>query len=65
MVFGVKVLAGIGYGYIFLHYFGGDDTWFFHDQGLHEKDLLLNHTAQFFSDLNPALPFQRNATILA
>lgn len=65
MVFGVKVLAGVGYGYIFLHFFGGDDTWFFHQQGLYEKNLLLNHPAQFLSDFNPALPFQRHATIVA
>jgi hypothetical protein len=65
MVFGVKVLAGIGYGYIFLHYFGGDDTWFFHQQGINEKHLLIHQTSQFFSALNPYLPFERNATFSA
>lgn len=65
MVFGVKVLAGAAYGYIFLHFFGGDDTWFFHHEGLYEKNLLLEHSAQFLSDFNPVLPFQRNATFIA
>lgn len=62
LVFGVKVLAGVSYGYIFGHYFGGDDTWFFHHQGLDEKVRLLQDPALFFSDFNPILPFQRNAT---
>jgi hypothetical protein len=64
-VFGVKVLAGIGYGYIFLHFFGGDDTWFFHQQGINEKQLLLHQTSKFFSELNPYLPFERNTTFSA
>lgn len=65
LVFGVKVLAGVSYGYIFGHYFGGDDTWFFHHQGLEEKIRLLQQPALFFSDFNPLLPFQRNATFSA
>ncbi|WP_127126026.1 hypothetical protein [Pseudoflavitalea rhizosphaerae] len=65
MVFGVKVLAAVGYGYIFLHYFGGDDTWLFHQQGIQEKNLLFNHTAQFFADFNPLLPFERHDTFSA
>lgn len=65
LVFGVKVLAGVSYGYIFSHYFGGDDTWFFHHQGLDEKIRLLQDPALFFSDFNPLLPFQRNATFSA
>lgn len=65
MAFGVKVLAGMAYGYIFLHYFGGDDTWYFHQQGLYEKNLLLTNPRSFFSDFNPALPFLRNDTFSA
>ncbi|MGN6419117.1 MAG: hypothetical protein ACTHMC_16585 [Pseudobacter sp.] len=65
LVFGVKVVAGVSYGYIFGHYFGGDDTWFFHHQGLEEKIRLLQQPALFFSDFNPLLPFQRNATFSA
>ncbi|QEC45691.1 hypothetical protein [Pseudobacter ginsenosidimutans] len=65
MVFGVKVLAAAGYGYIFLHYFGGDDTWLFHQQGIEEKNLLFQQTAQFFADFNPFLPFERHATFSA
>ena len=65
LAFGVKVLAGAAYGYIFYHFFGGDDTWLYHRQGLHEKDLLLLHPGEYFSELNPLIPFHRNATFSA
>lgn len=48
--FAVKVLMGLLYGYIFLNYYNGDDTWKFFRQSLVETDLLLNDTRVFFTN---------------
>lgn len=52
--FGFKVLMACAYGYIFLHYYGGDDTWELHKVSLHEWRLLFDDPGQFFWDLTPA-----------
>lgn len=54
IVFLLKVMAGIFYGWIGVYY--GDmakmvDTWAFHYNSLPEAKLLLNHPTQFFSSL--------------
>jgi hypothetical protein len=46
--FAVKVLMGFLYGYIFLHYYNGDDTWKFFRTSLAETQLLLNDPGTFF-----------------
>jgi hypothetical protein len=46
--FAVKILMGLIYGYIFLHYYNGDDTWKFFRASLAETELLINDTKQFF-----------------
>lgn len=51
--FGFKALMACLYGYIFLQFYGGDDTWVFHRQGLIEYRKLLHNTGQFFKDLTP------------
>jgi hypothetical protein len=53
VAFGFKALMACLYGYIFLTYYGGDDTWVFHRQGLLEYYKMLNDTGQFFKDLLP------------
>ena len=58
--FGLKILSGILYGYIFLVLYKGDDTWYFHNGSLEEKEKLLNHPFQFFADFNPIPAFERN-----
>ncbi len=57
LAFGFRVLLGCGYGYIFLHYFGGDDTWMFQQESLAEYQKLVHQPAQFFRDLLPVSAF--------
>lgn len=52
---GVKILMGLVYGYLFLHFYNGDDTWKIHRQSLKETELLLSQPGQFF--LNEYTPF--------
>lgn len=53
LLFGIKVLAGIAYGYIFKEYYQGDDTWAIHEQGLEEYHKLLQHPLQYLGELGP------------
>jgi hypothetical protein len=46
--FAVKVLLGLIYGYVYLHYYTGDDTWKLFRASLAETDLLRNNPALFF-----------------
>src|SRR5687767_10118135 len=53
--FAVKLLLGFIYGYIFLHYYDGDDTWKLFRSSLIETQLLLNDPKQFFiNEFTPA-----------
>ena len=47
---GLKVLMGLVYGYIFLHFYHGDDTWRIHQESLNETKILLNNPALFFTE---------------
>lgn len=58
--FGFKVIMACAYGYVFLHYYGGDDTWKFHTASLHEYQLLVNDPGTFFWELSPVTAW-RNA----
>lgn len=48
----IKLLTGIAYGYIYLHYYGGDDTWVLNREGLIEQQILLQQPELFLEDLN-------------
>lgn len=63
VAFGLKVLLGVAYGYIFYTYYKGDDTWYFNSLVEDEYQKLVNNTGQFFSDFNPVPAFSRNPTI--
>ena len=52
-----KVALACCYGYIFLHSYGGDDTWNFFLDSLPETDKLFHHPAIFFHDFLPAAAF--------
>ena len=54
IAFGCKVLAGCLYGYVFLHYYDGDDTWLLHHNAIKEKQMLLENPSFFFSEFTPA-----------
>jgi hypothetical protein len=51
--FAFKVICGCLYGYIFLHYYGGSDTWILHANSIKEKQMLLNDPVQFFWEFTP------------
>lgn len=65
LAFGAKVIFGCIYGYIFLRFYGGDDTWLLNQNASAEYERMVNQTRLFFDDLNPLLPFQRNEGFLA
>lgn len=53
--FAVKVLLGLMYGYIFLHFYHGDDTWKLFRASVAETELLLNNPRLFFiNEFTPA-----------
>ncbi|HUQ66616.1 MAG TPA: hypothetical protein VM101_10695 [Flavitalea sp.] len=57
--FAVKVLMGLLYGYVFMHYYQGDDTWKFFRASLSETQLLLNDPRLFFiNEFTPANALQ-------
>lgn len=53
LAFGCKALLACVYGYIFIHYYHGDDTWDIHIGSLNECRLLKSDPIQFFLDLLP------------
>ena len=53
VTFGFKTLIGCAYGYIFLHFYNGDDTWGIHLESLKEWNLLQNNPGQFFQEYSP------------
>lgn len=59
LAFACKVLAGLAYGYIFYKFYGGDDTWYFHQGSIDEHEKLVNTPWQFFADFDPAPTFQK------
>ncbi len=53
-----KVWMGCLYGWLFLHYYGGDDTWNFFNESLDQTHLLLQHPGLFFREFGPSLSLQ-------
>ena len=53
---GLKLLMGLVYGYVFLHFYNGDDTWKIHRLALKETSLLLHDPGQFL--LNEYTPVE-------
>ena len=49
LIFSIKVFTGCVYGYFFLHYYNGDDTWFFHAESLKEYALLKTDPLAFIT----------------
>ena len=54
MTYGAKIIMGSLYGYIFLNYYQGDDTWLLHANGIKEKQMLLDDPYQFFWEFGPS-----------
>jgi hypothetical protein len=53
-----KCLLGCLYGYIFLKYYHGDDTWMYHNESLEDYRKLVHHPVDFFKDLLPISAFK-------
>ena len=52
-----RIFMGCLYGWVFYHYYGGDDTWNFFDESKDQTDLLLRHPAQFFQEFLPVFAY--------
>jgi hypothetical protein len=63
LALGFKIIAGVAYGYIFLTYFGGDDTWAYHQQSLDEYKKMIHDPGQFFRDLTPESAIRGSSNI--
>ncbi|WP_133053870.1 hypothetical protein [Niastella yeongjuensis] len=57
LAFLFKVALGCLYGYIYLHYYNGDDTWDFHQHSLRELQKLKHEPLRYFTDLLPTRSF--------
>jgi hypothetical protein len=55
-IFAFKVLLGCLYGYVFLKYYGGDDTWMFYRDSLTEYQKLIHQPGLFIKDFFPGSP---------
>ena len=53
-----KVLLGCLYGFIFLKFYGGDDTWMFHLEGLDDYQVLIHHPTDFLHNFSPFPAFR-------
>jgi hypothetical protein len=60
MAFAFKALMACAYGYLFMHYYGGDDTWKYNELSLHEYKLLMEHPGEFFWELTPATAWRNS-----
>nr|WP_214457963.1 hypothetical protein [Flavihumibacter fluvii] len=52
LAMGTKIILGSVYGWLFLHQYGGDDTWLINTEGQVELDKLLTRPGDFFEDIN-------------
>ena len=48
-----KIFMGCLYGYLFLHFYKGDDTWKYFNESREATDLLLKHPGKFFREFWP------------
>lgn len=57
LAFLFKVAMGCLYGYIYGHFYNGDDTWMYHHHSLGELQKLLHEPVHYFTELGPAESF--------
>lgn len=57
LAFIFKVALGCLYGYIYGHFYNGDDTWMFQKYSLEELQLMFNDPLLFITKLGPAYTF--------
>jgi hypothetical protein len=57
LAFLFKVVLGCLYGYIYAHYYNGDDTWNYHHYSLEELQRLKTEPLHYFGELLPGQSF--------
>ena len=55
-----KVFMGCLYGWVFLHYYNGDDTWNYFNESKEETSLLMQHPLRFFHPFSPSYALEVN-----
>src|ERR1700722_14572292 len=58
LIYAYKVLLGCLYGYIFLKFYRGDDTWMYHRESLLQYEKLIHHPIDFIEDFLPYPAFR-------
>ncbi|PWT75328.1 MAG: hypothetical protein C5B59_09185 [Bacteroidetes bacterium] len=58
-IFSFKVMLGCLYGWIFFHYYHGDDTWNFFNDSVADTQKLIQQPAQFLLDFLPNKAFRQ------
>jgi hypothetical protein len=53
-----KVFMGCLYGWVFLHYYHGDDTWNYFNESKDETTALMQHPLRFFHPFSPVYALQ-------
>jgi hypothetical protein len=49
-----KIFMGCLYGWVFLHFYGGDDTWNYFNESKLETGFLIRHPLQFINEFLPS-----------
>jgi len=52
----IKIVFGLAYGYLFLKFYNGDDTWLYQNLSLIEYQNLLHHPGKFFMNVGNGIP---------
>jgi hypothetical protein len=53
-----KIFMGCLYGWVFFHYYNGDDTWNYFNESKEETSLLMHHPLRFFHPFSPIYALQ-------
>jgi hypothetical protein len=53
-----KVMMGCIYGWVFLHYYKGDDTWNYFMESRDDTTVLMQHPLRFFHPFSPLFPLE-------
>lgn len=53
-----KVMMGCFYGWVFFHYYSGDDTWNYFNESQEQTNYLLRHPSLYFREFLPAHSLQ-------
>lgn len=64
LAYGTKIIFGCLYGYIFLHFYQGDDTWALHARSITEKQMLLDDPYHFFLEFTPGTAIKNGNSII-